>query len=75
MLTWQTLKYQTDAQLSYRVNNGFDAGGIARLDGSFQYRVWRSRGTVSDYLYGVIEAELIQQSQNKMNGVNDSNYQ
>jgi len=76
VLTWQALHYQADAQLSYRVNNaahGFQAGNIARLDASFQYRLWRSkaRGGVPDYLYGVLEANLVDQARNRSNGVAD----
>ena len=78
VLTWQTLKYQADAQLSYRINNennGFEAGDIARLDGSFQYRVWRSNvsGGLPDYLYAVLEANLINQDENSVNGSDDPN--
>jgi len=78
VLTWQTLKYQADAQLSYRVNNeanGFEAGNIARLDGSFQCRLWRTAasGGVPDYLYGVMEANLIYQDKNQINGSDDFN--
>lgn len=78
VLTWQTLKYQADAQISYRINNeanGFQAGDIARLDGSFQYRFWHSdmSGGVPDYLYGVLEANLINQDKNRVNGIDDAN--
>ncbi len=78
VLTWQTLKYQADAQLSYRVNNeanGFEAGDIARLDGSFQYRLWHGNasGGLPDYLYGVLEANLINQGKNRISGSADPN--
>ena len=78
VLTWQTLRYQIDTQMSYRVNNeanGFQAGNVARLDGSLQYRLWRTpaRGGVPDYLYGVLEANLIRQDQNRISGVEDPN--
>ena len=71
VLTYQTLKYQFDSQFSYRVNseaNGIEAGDIARLDGSYQHRLWRSgvQG-VPDYLYGVIEVNLIHQIKNRLN--------
>jgi len=76
--TWQTLRYQVDAQASYRVNNeanDFKAGNIARLDGSLQYRLWRSgtKGIIPDYLYGVLEANLIHQDKNQINGNDDPN--
>jgi len=78
VLTWQTLKYQIDTQLSYRVNNeykGFEAGNTSRLDASFQYRIWRSSvtGTLPDYFYGVVEANWINQDRNRTNGVSDDN--
>lgn len=72
VLTYQTLQYQFDSQLSYRVNNeanGFAAGDIARLDGSYQHRLWRSAAQgVPDYLYGVMEVNLIHQDNNRRNG-------
>ncbi len=78
VLTWQTLTYQIDTQLSYRVNNeanGFEAGNITRLEGSYQYRLWRSNtvGRIPDYLYGVLEVNLINQDKNRINGVEDNN--
>ena len=78
VLTWQTLKYQIDMQASYRINNkanNFKAGNIARLDASLQYRLWRSvaKGVLPDYLYGVIEANLIHQKKNQINGIDDNN--
>jgi len=78
ILTWQTLKYQIDTQLSYRINNeanGFEAGDITRLDGSFQYRLWHGNasGGLPDYLYGVLEANLIHQGKNRINGNDDPN--
>ncbi|MEW8474683.1 MAG: transporter [Candidatus Thiodiazotropha endolucinida] len=77
VLTYQTLKYQFDSQLSYRVNNeanGFEAGDIARLDGSYQHRLWRSGAQgVPDYLYGVIEVNVIHQDRNRLNGNEDPN--
>lgn len=71
--TYQTLDYQIDGQVSYQINNAanhFEAGNVARLDGSFQYRIWPSTlsGHVPGFLYGVIEANLIHQQNNKVNG-------
>lgn len=77
VMTWQTLKYQLDTQLSYRINNeanGFEAGNITRLDGSYQHRMWRSNATgVPDYLYAVIEVNYIHQDRNKTNAIDDPN--
>ncbi len=76
--TWQTLRYQVDAQVSYRINNeanDFEAGDIARLDSSLQYRLWRTaaKGGIPDYLFGVLEANLIHQEKNRVNGNSNPN--
>lgn len=76
--TWQTLDYQIDGQLSYQINNEanhFEAGNVARLDGSFQYRLWPGTlsGRVPGFLYGVIEANLIHQQKNRVSGSSDLN--
>ncbi len=77
VLTYQTLKYQIDAQLSYRENNaadGLEAGDVTRLDASLQYRLWRTSGVgLPDYLYAVIETNLIHQQENRVNGMTDRN--
>jgi hypothetical protein len=74
--TYQTLDYQVDAQLGYQAKNranGFEAGDVARLDGSLQYRLWPRRlsGGVPDFLYGVIEANLIHRQKDRINGSPD----
>ena len=78
VLTRQTLDYQFDGQLSYRVNNeanNFEAGNLFRLDGSLQYRMWpRSlESGVPAFLYGVLEINLVNQAKNKAGGLNDDN--
>ncbi len=78
VLTYQTLDFQIDAQASYKVNmaaNSFEFGDDARLDGSFQYRLWpRELGPgVPDFLYGVLEGNLIYRAKNELNGANDPN--
>ena len=74
--TYQTLDFQLDAQASYRLRNeanGLDPGDEFRLDGSLQYRLWpRSLGDgVPDYLYGVIEANVVRRDRNGVNDVDD----
>lgn len=76
--TYQTLDYQVDAQLGYQLNteaNNYEAGDIARLDGSFQYRLWPGKlsGKVPGFLYGVIEANLIHQQSDKLNAITNKN--
>ncbi len=74
VLTYQTLAYQLDGQLSYQIKNeanDFEAGDVARLDASFQYRLLPQKfigGGLPDFLYGVIEANLIKQQKNRVNG-------
>ncbi|MCB1753748.1 MAG: transporter, partial [Gammaproteobacteria bacterium] len=66
------------AQLSYQANNeanSFEAGDVARLDGSMQYRLWPQTltGGLPDFLYGVIEANLVHQGKDRINGSTDPN--
>jgi len=76
--TFQTLKYQIDAQASYKINteaNNFEFGDIARLDASLQYRLWprEFKGGVPGFLYGILEANLIHQGKNRLGGIDDPN--
>jgi hypothetical protein len=78
VLTYQTLDIQIDAQASYKANteaNDFEFGNVARLDASLQYRVWPRElsSGVPGFLYGVLEANLIHQDNNKSAGVRDAN--
>ncbi|GMQ88487.1 MAG: hypothetical protein BMS9Abin08_1739 [Gammaproteobacteria bacterium] len=71
--TYQTLDYQIDGQISYQMNNeanDFEAGDIARLDGSLQYRLWpRMLGSgLPAFFYAVIEANLVHQQKNQLSG-------
>jgi len=78
VLTWQTLQYQIDSQISYRVNseaNRFEAGDILRLDASLQYRLYPGKlgaGTPG-FLYGVLEANLIHQQKDRIAGKSSNN--
>ncbi|HHJ14842.1 MAG TPA: transporter [Gammaproteobacteria bacterium] len=74
--TWQTLAYQIDVQAGYQVNteaNDFEAGDVARLDGSLQYRLWpRTLGSgLPAFFYGVIEASLVHQQKDRVAGRSD----
>ena len=74
--TWQTLDYQVDGQISYQMKtkaNGFEAGDVARLDASLQYRLipWDLGSGVPRFLYGVIEAGLVHQQKNRRDDVTD----
>ncbi|HZD52936.1 MAG TPA: transporter [Woeseiaceae bacterium] len=76
IVTYQTLDYQTDAQISYEANteaNGFELGDELRFDASLQYRLWpRELGPgVPGFLYGVIETNLLRRAKDETNGVED----
>ncbi|MFZ5558512.1 MAG: transporter [Pseudomonadota bacterium] len=78
VLTWQTLDFQIDSQVSYRANreaSGFRAGNVATLDASLQYRLWpRSLGAgVPAFLYGVLEANLVHAAKDRIGGLSDPN--
>lgn len=74
--TYQTLDYQIDMQASYKANTEADSfafGDVARLDGSLQVRLWPRElgGGVPGFLYGVAEANLIHQDENRVAGTDD----
>lgn len=76
VVTYQTLDFQLDGQLSYRINgeaNGLDRGDIARADASLQYRLWPGElsAGVPGFLYGVLEAALIHSEKNRVVGIDD----
>jgi hypothetical protein len=71
--TWQTLDWQTDAQLQYRrhgSDEGYRPGDLLRLDGSLQYRVLpRSLATSSGFTYAVLEAAWVREARETQGGV------
>ncbi len=76
--TWQTLSREVDASFSYKLNgeaNDFELGDEARLDLSYQHRVWpRELGDgVPSFLYGVLESNLIWQDRHAASGSEDPN--
>ena len=78
VVTYQTLDYQLDGQFSVQANNeahGFEAGDVTRLDASLQYRLLPRKfsGGLPNFLYAVIEANLIRQGRNRLNGTADPN--
>ncbi len=71
--TWQTLKFQLDVQLSYAFKTQarqFNAGDEARLDGSFQYRLFPHEllTGIPAYIYGVLESNLVYRNKNTFLG-------
>lgn len=76
--TYQTFAFQTDGQISYRINNeanNFDPGDEFRLDGSLQYRLLPRTlgGGVPSFLYGVLETNLVYRDKNEVNNNDDDN--
>lgn len=74
--TYQTLAFQIDVQASYEIAteaNDFEFGDVARLDGSLQYRLWPRKlsGGVPGFFYGILEANLVYQDENEINGIED----
>ena len=77
--TYQTLKYQVDAQLLYRKNgrhDGFARGDVTRFDASLQYRIWpRSMKGVPGtpgFVYALLESNLIHRERNKVDRSTDA---
>lgn len=74
--TLQTLERQFDAAASWQFNtkaNDFEFGDVARLDFSWQERLWpRTLGPgVPAFVYGVLEGNLIWQDRNEIDGRDD----
>ncbi|RMH22867.1 MAG: transporter [Acidobacteria bacterium] len=73
VVTRQTLGWQLDAAASYKASgtdDGIDAGDVARLDLSYQHRVWPRRlgGGVPAFVYAVIESNLVDRSRDRTAG-------
>lgn len=78
VLTYQTLDFQIDSQVSYQANreaNGFQAGNRWQVDGSLQYRLLPHRlgAGVPAFLYGVLEARLLHAAKDRIGGSADAN--
>jgi outer membrane putative beta-barrel porin/alpha-amylase len=73
ILTYQTLKWEFDADAGFQYNgtaHGFGFGNEAFTDQSIQYRIWpRELGAgVPAFLYAVLESNVIWEGENRMNG-------
>jgi len=78
VVTRQTLSYQVDAQISYRLNseaNNSKVGDVLQFDASLQKRIWPTKLTsgTPGFTYAVLEMNWIKQQKNSMGGVNDNN--
>lgn len=74
VFTHQTFGWEVDAALRYQLNtaaNDFEAGDQARLDLSYQHRVWPRElgGGVPAFLFAVLDSNLIWQDRDEMGGV------
>jgi len=72
--TYQTLAWEFDADATYQAtgtHDGYRAGAMSQLDGSFQYRLWpRQLGAgVPRFLYGVLETNLVNTGRDRLNGL------
>ena len=72
--SWQTFDWEFDSAVQYRFNtkaNNFEFGDQARLDLSFQYRLWpHTLGAgVPAFFYGVLESNLIYAGKNEEGGI------
>ncbi len=78
VLSYQTLDFQFDAQLSYQLEwavKPFEMGDQTRLDASLQYRVWPGElaAGLPGFLYAVVEGNLLHAGRNRINGLKDPN--
>ncbi len=76
IFTWQTLKWQVDASVSYRFNtraNAFRFGDEARLDISYQYRLFPRRlmSGLPAFVYAVLESNLSYKYKDKAGPTDD----
>ncbi len=77
-ITRQTLGWEFDIASSYQFNtgaSGFEFGDEARLDASFQYRIFPRTldAGVPAFVYAVLESNLIHNGKNRVAGATDEN--
>lgn len=76
--TYQTLDYEVDAQVSYKVNtraDGFEFGDEFHADASLQYRIWppRLEGGTPAFVYAVGEVNFAYKEKNRIAGAANPN--
>lgn len=74
VISYQTIDYGMDAQLSYRENteaNGFEAGDEIRIDMSYQHRLLPSvlNAETRSLLYGVVELNTVIKDRHERSGI------
>lgn len=78
VFTWLTFDWGFDASVGYQFNteaNDFEFGDRARVDLSYQYRLWpwELGGGVPAFFYGVLESNLLIDQKNEIGGIHDQN--
>ncbi len=78
VVSYQTLDFGLDAQVSYRKNteaNGFEAGDETRLDVSYQHRLSPSALDIEtrSFLYGVVELNTVIRDRHRQSGLSLEN--
>ena len=78
VFSWQTLPWQLDASATYKLNtaaNDFEFGDEARVDLSFQYRLFPRElcDGAPSFLYGVMESTIEWRDHNESFGKGDPN--
>lgn len=76
--TYQTLNWEADADAIYQAtgtHDGYRAGAVSKVDGSFQYRLWPRTllGGTPAFVYGVLETNLVRTAPDRMNGMDMPN--
>lgn len=73
--TYQSLRYQVDAQVLYRENgrhDGFARGDVARFDTALQYRIWppdvQGGSGTPGFVYAVLESNLVDRERDEIGG-------
>ncbi len=78
VMTYATTGWQLDTSLSYQDNrkaNRIERGNVFKADASLQVRLWPEELTTDtdSFLFGVLEATLLQEDKTRVNGLKDQN--
>ncbi len=78
IMTYATTGWQIDTSVSYQDNRragSVERGNVFKADASLQVRLWPDELTANtdSFLFGVLEANLVQEGKNELNGIKDPN--
>ncbi len=78
VMTYATTDWQIDTSFSYQDNrkaDGIEHGDVFKADASFQLRLWPEElsADTDSFLFGVLEANLVHEQKNEINGIRDAN--